>query len=119
MSVTTAGLTAGRRAAQFAQGCCNENPQYVPTAAGENVRYVVPHQIDPETLTEEKIMLQMRVTQPMEEPVNIEIRDGDNLIAKKRERYARPGEMASITLKGRDYDKVRQAEKLEVRIVLK
>ncbi len=117
--VTTAGLTAGKRAAQFAQGCCNENPQYAPTSAGENVRYVVPHHIDPETLTEEQVMLQMRVTQPIEEPVSIEIHDGDNLIAKKRARYARPGEMASITLKGKHYDAVRQAEKLEVRIVPK
>ena len=117
--VTTAGLTAGKRAAQFARGCCNENPQYVPTAAGENVRYVVPHHIDPETLTEEQVMLQMRVTQPIEEPVSIEIHDGDNLIAKKRARYARPGEMAIITLKGKHYDAVRQAEKLEVRIVPK
>jgi len=38
--VTEAGMTAGRRAAMFAQGRCNEKPSFVHTTAGENVRYV-------------------------------------------------------------------------------
>ncbi len=115
--VTQAGLTAGKRAAQYAQGCYNVNPRYVSTAAGENVRYVVPHKLDPETLAEDGIMLQMRVTQPLEFPVRIEVRDGDTVIAKKAARYARPGEMVDITLKGKDYDAVRQARELTARVV--
>ncbi len=117
--VTAAGRTAGKRAAMFAQDSCNEDPRYVPTRAGENVRYVVPHQIDPETLTQDSIMLQMRVTRPLEQPVTVQVTDGDTLIAKKSERYARPGEMVSLTLKGKEYDAVRKAKELKVSVVTK
>jgi hypothetical protein len=115
--VTKAGLTAGKRAAMFAQVCCNEKPVFVPTAAGQNVRYVVPHKLDPETLTQDTITLQMRVTQPIEEAVQVRITDGDALIAKKRDRYARPGEMISLKLRGRDYDAIRDAKELKVSVL--
>jgi NADPH-dependent 2,4-dienoyl-CoA reductase/sulfur reductase-like enzyme len=115
--VTKAGLIAGRRAAMFAQGICNRDPVFVPTAAGENVRYVVPHRIDPETLAEDAIVLQMRVSSPIEEAVLVRVMDGDTLIAKKRERYARPGEMVSFPLRERHYDAVRQAKELRVSVV--
>ncbi|PIY24808.1 MAG: pyridine nucleotide-disulfide oxidoreductase, partial [Deltaproteobacteria bacterium CG_4_10_14_3_um_filter_51_14] len=88
-----------------------------PTAAGPNVRYVVPHKIDPETLAQDTITLQMRVIQPIEDPVQLLIRDGDTLIAKKRGRYARPGEMISLNLRGRDYDAVRGAKELKVSVL--
>ena len=77
-----------------------ECPKCVPTSAGENVRYVVPHKVNPETLTDNSVMLQMRVTQPMEEPVRVEVLDGNTMITRKVLRYARPGEMVSITLQG-------------------
>lgn len=115
--VTKAGVTAGKRAAMFARGLCNEKPAFVPTAAGPNVRYVVPHKIDPETLAQDTITLQMRVIQPIEDPVQVLITDGDTLIAKKRDRYARPGEMISLNLRGRDYDAVRGAKELKVSVL--
>ncbi|MGC9393581.1 MAG: NAD(P)/FAD-dependent oxidoreductase [Anaerolineae bacterium] len=122
--VTQAGLTAGKRAAQqitnHESRIMNEElriTNYVPTKAGENVRYVVPHKVDPETLTKDTVMLQMRVTQPLEQPVRVEVRNGETLIARKNERYARPGEMVNITLRGRDYDAVRQAKSLTVAVV--
>jgi hypothetical protein len=114
--VTKAGSTAGRRAALFAQGHCNERPVFVPTAPGQNIRCVVPHKIDPETLTQEEIILQMRVTQPIEEDVLVRVTDGDTLIAKKRERYVRPGEMVNLKLRERDYDAVRHAKELSVSV---
>jgi hypothetical protein len=83
----------------------------------ENVRYVVPHTVNPETLTEDAVMLQMRVIRPLEQPVRVEVYDGENLITRKNERYARPGEMVNITLRGRDYDAVRQAKSLTVAVV--
>lgn len=115
--VTKAGVTAGKRAAMFALGRCNAKPVFVPTTGGRNVRYVVPHKIDPETLTQDTITLQMRVIQPIEGPVQVLITDGDTLIAKKRERYARPGEMISLNLRGRDYDAVRCAKELSVSVL--
>ena len=117
--VTRAGRVAGRRAAQYAQCECVKEATTIPTAAGENVRYVVPHRVNPETLATEEIMLQMRVTQPIESAVRVEVYDGDTLITKKNERYARPGEMVSITLRDRDYDAVRGAKTLNARVVRK
>lgn len=115
--VTQAGMTAGKRAVQQVTNHESRIMNHIPTRAGENVRYVVPHKVNPETLTEDTVMLQMRVTRPLEQPVRIEVRDGETVIARKNERYARPGEMVNITLRGRDYDAVRAAEKLTVHVV--
>ncbi|MFN2286425.1 MAG: NAD(P)/FAD-dependent oxidoreductase, partial [Anaerolineae bacterium] len=115
--VTQAGLVAGKQAAQQITGHASRITHYIPTQAGENVRYVVPHKVNPETLTEDTVMLQMRVTQPLEQPVRVEVYDGETLITRKNERYARPGEMVNITLRGRDYDAVRQAKSLTVAVV--
>jgi NADPH-dependent 2,4-dienoyl-CoA reductase/sulfur reductase-like enzyme len=133
--VTQAGMVAGKRAAEWvmeqeargkgqeARGKKQEarskrqRAGYVSTEAGENVRYVVPHRVNPETLTGDTVTLQMRVTRPLEQPVRIEVWDGTTLIARKNDRYARPGEMAGITLRGRHYDAVRAATKLTVGVV--
>ncbi|MFP4343396.1 MAG: NAD(P)/FAD-dependent oxidoreductase [Anaerolineales bacterium] len=129
--VTEAGLVAGRHAARYAMGRAGHGDDrakgeskawggtYIPTVGGENVRYVVPHQINPHTLTTGAIMLQMRVTQPLEKPVRVVVSDGENLITRKSLRYARPGEMVSIKLRGRDYDAVRRANQIEVSVVPK
>ncbi|MBN1487450.1 MAG: FAD-dependent oxidoreductase, partial [Anaerolineae bacterium] len=117
--VTQAGFVAGKRAAQYAMGQAKESGKLVTTEAGENVRYVVPHKIDPETLTGDEIMLQMRVTKPLEQAVRVEVRDGEEVIVKKSERYVRPGEMVNIVLKGKNYDQVRQAKNLTVSVVPK
>jgi NADPH-dependent 2,4-dienoyl-CoA reductase/sulfur reductase-like enzyme len=115
--VTQAGFTAGARAAHYAQGQVVSDASFVPTAAGERVRYVVPHQIDPETLKRDRIRLEMRVTEPLEQPVWVEVRDGEALVTRRAARYARPGEMVSIPLREREYDAVRSAETLTVHVV--
>ncbi|MGC9397957.1 MAG: FAD-dependent oxidoreductase [Anaerolineae bacterium] len=115
--VTKAGLVAGKRAAQYAMGRRAEPRVYVPTVAGKNVHHVVPHKIDPENLGEGEVMLQFRVTQPLEQPVRIRVEDGDELVARGAARYARPGEMMEIKLRERHYDAVRKAEKLTVSVV--
>ncbi|MBN1878066.1 MAG: FAD-dependent oxidoreductase [Anaerolineae bacterium] len=118
--VTQAGLVAGEHAALWAKeqgGKTRKKLPYIKTVASDNVRYVVPHQVNPETLTGAHVMLQMRVTQPLEQAVTIQVHDGDTLIARQRARYARPGEMVSITLRERDYDAVRKAQTLKVSVV--
>ena len=118
--VTEAGLVAGKCAAQYAREPLVNAPECktcVPTVAGENVRYVVPHKVDPETLTKDNVMLQMRVTQPVEQSVRVEVRDGDNVITRKSLRYARPGEMVSLTIGIQQYDQVRKAKELRAHIV--
>ena len=115
--VTEAGHVAGEQAACYAMGTtCIPTSPVIPTAAGAHVRYVVPHRLNPERLTEADVRLQMRVTEPIEQPVRIEVHDGERLIAQRGARYARPGEMVNITLHQRDYDKVRTAKELRVSV---
>jgi hypothetical protein len=81
------------------------------------VRYVVPHHLDRESLSKGTVKLQMRVKLPVEDPVWVEVRDGDNLVARKAERYARPGEMVTVTLPQKAYDAVQKASGLTVNVV--
>ncbi len=114
--VTEAGYLAGASAARYALGNAAPTDRAVPTVAGDNVRYVVPHTVDPVALTEGEVRLQMRVTRPLEQAVRIEVLDGETLVARQGARYARPGEMVNITLRQRDYDKVRVARELRVSV---
>jgi NADPH-dependent 2,4-dienoyl-CoA reductase/sulfur reductase-like enzyme len=121
--VTEAGTVAGKRAAQYVMGAGDVprevdevSSSFVATQAGANVRYVVPHKVNPESLTDGEVMLQMRVARPIEAPVRVEVYDGETLVTRASARYARPGEMVSVTLRGRDYDAVRKAETLRVSV---
>jgi NADPH-dependent 2,4-dienoyl-CoA reductase/sulfur reductase-like enzyme len=116
--VTEAGQAAGRSAARYARGAGIETGSVqVPTSAGANVRYVVPHTVNPESLSDGEVRLQMRVTRPLEEAVRIEVRDGNTLIARRGARYARPGEMVNVTLRARDHEGVRKARELRIDVV--
>ncbi len=115
--VTQAGLVAGKGAARYALAERLREQRRVRLQAGENVRYVVPHLLDKESLAEGKVMLQMRVTRALEEPVWVEVRNGDLLVARHGERYARPGEMVSIELPQNIYDMVQVAEALTVHVL--
>ncbi len=121
--VTEAGYVAGKRAAESALerkrelGREQKTAKVVNVNAGQNVRYVVPHHIDPQTLGREEIMLQMRVTKPLEHSVRVEVHDGENQVTRKIQRYARPGEMVSITLKEKHFEAVKDADRLIVDVV--
>jgi NADPH-dependent 2,4-dienoyl-CoA reductase/sulfur reductase-like enzyme len=115
--VTEAGLLAGRAAARYAQNQNAGQQKTIPVHAGENVRYVVPNTIQPNHLAEGDIRLQMRVSKPIEEPVWVEARAGENLITRKGEPYARPGEMVTLPLKPKHLNEVQAASKLTIAIV--
>ncbi|HBG60065.1 MAG TPA: NAD(P)/FAD-dependent oxidoreductase [Anaerolineaceae bacterium] len=114
--VSEAGFEAGKRAAQYAISLRNAESRYIPLKAGKNVRYVVPHKLDKSTLAQEDIRLQMRVTRPIEQPVWIEVHDGENLITRKPEKYVRPGEMVTVILKTKNYTDVSKANSLTIDI---
>ncbi len=114
--VTQAGLAAGKGAALFAQGKLAVSDKVVRTQAGENVRYIVPHTFDPNTLAEEAIPLQMRVKQPIEAPVWVEAVCNAQSVARKALPYARPGEMVTLSLKPDAVDSVRENGTLTVNI---
>ncbi len=97
--VSEAGFEAGVGAAHFARTQKQRETDYVMVKAGRNVRYVVPHKISRNALEAGEVKLQMRVTKPIEEPVWVEVSDGQNQITRRSERYVRPGEMVSVMLK--------------------
>ncbi len=115
--VTEAGITAGAGAARYAAELRRGELRNIPLRAGENIRYVVPHELCKDSLAETEVRLQMRVARPMEYPVWVEVRSGNNLVTRKSERYVRPGEMLTIVLRPSHYDEVEKSEGLTVAVV--
>lgn len=115
--VTQAGMKAGASAAKFAMIERNQQIRTIPTHAGKNVRYVVPQHIAKENLQNSEIPLQLRVRQPIEAPVRVIVKSGDEEIARKNEMYARPGEMITVQLKPKQYDLIRDATSVTVEVV--
>jgi len=115
--VTEAGLTAGKAAAKYLQNPPKGKAKIIPVKPGDNVRYVVPHTLNPDHLADGDIRVQMRVRAPIEAPVWVEARVGERMITRKGEPYARPGEMVTLTLKPNLLDELKAAEELTIAIV--
>ena len=115
--VTEAGFIAGKAASRQAQGLAPKKDGRVAIQAGNQVRYVVPHQINVNDLQGEVIRLQMRVKSPIEKPVWVEASDGKNLITRHGFPYARPGEMVTLTLKPEHGEAVRAARQLQIHVM--
>jgi len=115
--VTEAGFTAGKGAAQFALAEKLETGEEIPLKAGENIRYVVPHKLDKNHLAEEQVRLQMRAITPIEERVLVTVEDQNGeVVAKKGEPYARPGEIITLAIKPKAYEAVQKATSLTVNV---
>jgi NADPH-dependent 2,4-dienoyl-CoA reductase/sulfur reductase-like enzyme len=112
--VTEAGYGAGKSAARFAREMRRKELRHIPMLAGDNVRYVVPHELDKESLAEGEVRLQLRVKAPIESPCWVEVHNGENLVARKSEPYARPGEIITMELTPKNYDDVIDARSLTV-----
>ncbi len=115
--VTEAGYEAGKSAALFAQGKLVQPSKLVSVSAGENVRYVVPHTIDPQALSNGSIALQMRVRQPIESPVWVEAVVGSHQLTRRSLPYARPGEMVTLNLKPEAAEELQKSDKLVLNIL--
>lgn len=115
--VTEAGLTAGKAAARLLRAGATGEKRSIPVKAGENVRYAVPHTLNPAHLADGDIRVQMRVRQPIEKPVWVEVRSGEQLLHRKGEPYARPGEMVTIPIRSSLLDEVSAARELTIAIV--
>lgn len=115
--VTEAGYAAGKGAAQFATSEKTSAEEQVALLAGENIRYVVPHKINKAHLAEDEVRLQMRAITPIEERVLVTVEDQNGeVIAKKGEAYARPGEILSLVIKPKAYESVQKATELTVHV---
>lgn len=115
--VTEAGYAAGKSAALYALREKAREVRHVPLRADETIRYVVPHTLDKDSLAEGDVRLQLRVKNPVESPVWVEVRSNGNLVARKAEPYARPGEIITLTLTPKAYDEVQKATELVVGVV--
>ena len=115
--VSEAGRQAGTSAARFASLVRRSEQTHVPVKPGENVRYIVPQTIDRESLAEGSVRLQLRVRQPIESPVWVEVRNNQHLVSRKGELYARPGEIITLEIPVKAYDDVQLADELTVAIV--
>ena len=115
--VTEAGYVAGKGAAAFARSERVEPGEHIPLKAGENIRYVVPHKLDKAHLAEELVRLQMRAIVPIEERVLVTVEDQNGeVVAKKAEPYARPGEILTLALKPQAYEAVQNATSLTINV---
>lgn len=115
--VTEAGYTAGKSAALYAQGKLEKEDSAVPIQPGKNVRYVVPHYLCRESLAEGDTHLQLRVKEPIEQPVWVEVVNGEHLVTHRAEPYTRPGEMVTITFKSTAFDELNNAKELIVNVI--
>jgi len=115
--VTEAGYVAGKGAAQYAQSEKIKIGPQIALEAGENIRYVVPHTLDKDHLAEDLVRLQMRAIAPIEERVLVTVEDQNgDVIAKKGEAYARPGEILSLVIKSTSYEAVQKTTSLRVNV---
>jgi hypothetical protein len=117
--VTEAGFAAGESAAEFALRQKAKEIRHIPLKAGENVRYVVPHTLDKESLEKGDVRLQLRVKVPIEEATWVEARVGENLVSRKLERYVRPGEMVTFVLSQKSYADVKNTAAITMAVVKK
>ncbi len=115
--VSEAGRQAGDSAARFALIERRKETRHVPVKPGPNVRYIVPQTIDRESLATGNVRMQLRVRQPIESPVWVEIRGNDNLITRKGELYARPGEIITLEIPMKAYDEVQLVDELVIDVV--
>ena len=115
--VSEAGKQAGASAARFAATVRRKENRHVPLMPGDNVRYVVPHTLDRESLAVGPVRLQLRVKTPIESPVWIEVRNKGNLVMRKGDLYARPGEIITVEIPVKAYDEVQVADELVVAVV--
>ncbi len=115
--VTEAGYLAGKSAARFAMMERRKEIRHIPLVPGNNVRYVVPQEIDKQNLEGNEIRLQLRVKQPVDSPVYIEVRNRDNLVKRKAEPYVRPGEIVTAVITPKEYDEVNRSDFLQIAVV--
>jgi NADPH-dependent 2,4-dienoyl-CoA reductase/sulfur reductase-like enzyme len=121
--VSHAGERAGMAAAEFALGRMEEPARRVTLWAGEGIRYIVPQLLNPESVRRGEQRLHIRVRQPIEKPVYLQVetrasnkRKTEEALLRRRLRYVRPGEMVSVSLPKNAYSKIRRADELWVSV---
>ena len=116
--VTEAGYIAGKNAALSALNKKERSKRLVKLRRGENVHNVVPQYLNIDLIKDKTFMLQLRVKNPFEKKIKIEIMHGNNVINTFIENYARPAEMIVLNVKGENiFNSISpNCDKLEIRV---
>ncbi len=115
--VTEAGFVAGDNAARFALTVRRQEIRHIPLVPGAYVRYIVPQTLFKDSLTEGDVRLQLRVKEPVESPVWVEVHNEERLVMRKAEPYVRPGEMVTLVLTPKHYDDCEASTRLVISVV--
>ena len=114
--VTESAMRAGRFAAEYSLRGEQAPEAPVRIVAGDNVHHVVPQRVHLAHLAQDAVPLQFRVRQPVEGAVRAQVRVGSQVLLSRRQRYVRPSEMVTVTLRPEQAARLAGAEELEVRI---
>jgi len=115
--VTASALRAGRYAAEYALRGAPSPAATVSVSPGQNVRHVVPQHLHLPALDDEPLVVEFRVREPMEEPVQARVWAGERVLVDKRLRYARPAEMIRLEIEPTVAVQLAGAEGLQVEVV--
>ena len=95
-NVSSESEQAGKCAAAYANGKMPQAFKTITCKTGDNVRYICPQTIS-KSDNKESVTLYFRVLSP-DKDVTLIVKDGDSVLAKKREFRISPGEMNNITV---------------------
>ena len=115
--VTASALRAGRYAAEYALQGAPVGEDTVPVKPGHNVRHVVPQHLHLPARNGEPLMVELRVREPLDEPVQARVRAGERVLVDKRLRYARPSEMIRLEIEAAAAGQIAGADGLQVDVV--
>lgn len=111
--VTKESQMAGYWAAKYIQNQMQRRLSKIRLAAGENVRYVLPHSIELEDEGRKQIPLYLRVTEPLRDVEVVISLNGNRLLAFPKP-YVKPGEMISLPLPEKMIGK--GADEMQIRV---
>lgn len=95
-NVTMESRIAGQGAAKAALGMIDRGPS-VRTRAGDNIRYIVPHELRLANCEQRDTTLYMRVNKPVEK-VKVVVSSGGRQVYSKAERICKPAEMLVLKI---------------------
>ncbi len=125
--VSKAGMLAGKSAADYAAGK-TAAAEYVEIKPGDGIRSVMPQRIHKQPVetglvpvSEQdkpaEILLELRVSREFPEKISIDLMDGATVAKSFKQKYARPAEMITLSLRWAELaPKLGAAKELTVRV---
>jgi len=112
--VTLESQLAGKGAADYIQEKSDPNPDYVTTKGRGGVRYIVPQRVNKHAT--EPVKLYFRVWD-VHKNASVQLRGGDQVLAKRKRPRLAPGEMEDLTVKPEQLKELAEGAELVVEIV--